>query len=170
MKLLDLRLLYLFKKEKKFIEELYKQLKNSWDINEESKNILDKHTLYFKPYSEEHFNILYDLVKNKISEMTPEEKTIYLEYRKKHFDVLGDNRGFEFILSFFFGSSFTGIVKYFSDDKINNILFMAVFIILIFIYFEILISPKIIFNRKLISAIEKNIENEKNIINHKKLK
>lgn len=157
-----MKLLYLFKLKERFKKEFYKQLKNSWDIDEkEAKSISDKHNLFFKPYSEEHFNILYELVEDKLSKMSLEKQIIYLEFRKKHFEVLGDNRGFEFVLSFFFGSSFTGIINYFADDKINNIFFMAVFIILIFIYFETLISPKIIFNRKLISAIEKNIINQK---------
>lgn len=156
-----MKLLYLFKLKETFKKVFYKQLKNSWDIDEkEAKSISDKHNLFFKPYSEVHFNILYKLVKNKLSKMSIEKQIIYLEFRKKHFEVLGDNRGFEFILSFFFGSSFTGIVNYFSKDKTSNVLFMVVPIVLVLIYFGTLISHKISFTKKLISAIEKNILNK----------
>lgn len=66
-----MRLLYLFKRKESLKKSFYKQLKNSWDIDKkEAKNTLNKHNLYFKPYSEEHFNVLYKLVKNKILKMS----------------------------------------------------------------------------------------------------
>lgn len=137
------------------------QLSNIWNIDKKTaEKYMSNKKIIIKEFSEEHFKILYELVKNKISKMNFEEQIIYLEYRKKHFDVLEDNRGLEFILSFLFGSSFTGIINYFSDDKISNILFVIAFFTLVFIYFKILISQKYTFNKRLISAIEKNISKE----------
>lgn len=146
---------------KKSNKQFFKEL-SSWDIDiKTAAKSLKNNKSTISKYSEDHFLILYELIKNKLLQMGHEDQVLYLEYRKKQNAILNDLRGLEFIISFFLGGTFTGIFKYSSNDIISNILLVTVTIMLALIYFLILTSHKKEFNKRLISAIENNIVNAK---------
>ncbi len=140
----------------------FKQLKNSWNIDKvDVENYLKENKLEFKEYSEKHFNTIYKLVKEKMSKMDKEEKTLYIEYRKIGLDNSRYKDALKYLIVFFMGSSLSSFINSLKSDSIfDNIALLILGLFIVALYLYITISPQDKFNNQLIAALEKTISKE----------
>lgn len=137
----------------------FQQLKNSWDIDEKNaEKYLKENKIEFKQYSDKHFDSLYNLINEKISNMNTEEKTLYIEYRKIRLDNIKYKEILLYLITFFIGGSFNGFIVSLTNNDIYSIIMIIIAVLFIMmLYLCITISPKDKFNYQIIAAIEKSI-------------
>lgn len=137
----------------------FRELTNSWNIDRvDAEKYLKENKIEFKQYSEKHFEIIYKLVNEKISNMKTEEKVLYIEYRKIRLDNSRYKDVLKYIIAFFIGSSFSGFTNFFENSSIyNNIAILISGLAIVALYLYMTISPKDEFDSQLVTALEKNI-------------
>lgn len=137
----------------------FQQLKNSWNIDQvDAEKYLKENKIELKQYSEKHFETIYKLVNEKISNMKTEEKVLYIEYRKIRLDNSRYKDVLKYIIAFFIGSSFSSFTNLFENSSIyNNIAILISGLAIVALYLYMTISPKDEFDSQLVTALEKNI-------------
>lgn len=153
------RNLYSYNQKNSKNKLFFQQLKNSWNIDQvDAEKYLKENKIELKQYSEKHFETIYKLVNEKISNMKTEEKVLYIEYRKIRLDNSRYKDVLKYIIAFFIGSSFSSFTNFFENSSIyNNIAILISGLAIVALYLYMTISPKDEFDSQLVTALEKNI-------------
>ena len=133
-------------------KQIYKNLNNRFNIDIEIiENICESTENEIAKYSDDHFNLLYKIIKAHLQNKNAEEIILYINYQKSRIDDMSNLNVLSIIFSFFTGFILNGIEHMDLCTKILSMLFIIAFFIFIV---TLLNSPQYKFYNRVLDAVK----------------
>lgn len=146
------KIVYSNKMEPKKKKQIYKNLNNRFNIDIEIiENICESTENEIAKYSDDHFNLLYKIIKAHLQNKNAEEIILYINYQKSRIDDISNLSALSIIFSFFTGFIFNEIKDM---DILTKILAVFTLIILFIINVGLANSPKYKFYNRVLDAVK----------------
>lgn len=146
------KIVYSNKMKSKKKKQIYKNLNNRFNIDIEIiENICESTENEIAQYSDDHFILLYKIIKAHLQNKNAEEIILYINYQKSRIDDISNLSALSIIFSFFTGFIFNGIKDM---DILTKILAVFTLIILFIINVGLANSQKYKFYNRVLDAVK----------------
>lgn len=146
------KIAYSNKMNSKKKKQIYKNLNKRFNVDKKIiENICESTDNEVVKYSDNHFNLLYKIIKAHLQNKNVEEIILYINYQKSRIDDISNLSTLSIIWSFLTGFILNGIKYMDLCTRVLSSLFIIVFFIIIV---TLLNSPKYKFYNRVLDAVK----------------